>query len=178
MSADSLLVSRQQTDGVAAVAERPGWRAAAGTVRGLGAVLVALLGLAAVGAVLHEPVLIPSLAASAAVVHAAPAAPAAQPRSVLAGHLVGAGAGYAALALGLGGPWAAAVVGAVTFGATGLLRVPHAPACATSVIVVLQAPDPAHFVPLLAGAAVVLVLVQHLASRLARGQERYPARWW
>ncbi|MEV7557662.1 HPP family protein [Streptomyces sp. NPDC089795] len=140
--------------------------------------MVALLGLTTLGAAIHEPVLIPSLAASAAVVHAAPATPAAQPRSVLLGHLIGAGAGYAALACGQSGPWAAAAVGAVTFAVIGLLRVSHAPACATGVIVVLQAPHPAHFVPLLAGAAVVLVLLQHLASRLVRGQERYPARWW
>ncbi|PWK74666.1 HPP family protein [Streptomyces sp. CG 926] len=178
MSVDSPITSRERTDDDVAVVDRPGWRAAAGTIGGLGTVMPALLSLAALGAAIHEPVLIPSPAASAAVLHAAPATPAAQPRSVLLGHHVGAATGYAALALGQGGPWTAAAVGAVTFAATGLLRVPHAPACATAVIVILQTPRAAHFVPLLAGAAAILVLVQHLASRVVRGQERYPARWW
>lgn len=57
-----------------------------------------LLALVAIGAVIHEPVLIPPLAASAALVHAAPTLPLAQPRSVVVGHLLGAAAGYAALA--------------------------------------------------------------------------------
>ncbi|WP_256107793.1 HPP family protein [Streptomyces sp. ODS05-4] len=176
MSVDSLTTPSAAVD--TTDTKHSGWRAAAGTVRGLGTVALALLSLAALGAVIHEPVLIPPLAASAAVVHAAPATPAAQPRSVLLGHLIAAALGYAALAVAQGGPWTAAVVGAVTFAVTGLLRVPHAPACATGVIVVLQAPHATHFVPLLAGAAVVLVLVQHLSTRLLRGHDRYPTRWF
>ncbi|RSS37541.1 HPP family protein, partial [Streptomyces sp. WAC07061] len=100
-----------------------------------GVAAAALLALVGIGALLHEPVLIPPIAASAAIVYGVPALPLAQPRSVVAGHLL------------------CAAVGAMT-----LARTPHSPAAATTVVVVLQAPDPVVFVPLLAGAALLLVL--------------------
>ncbi|MFD3471654.1 HPP family protein [Streptomyces sp. NPDC058682] len=66
----------------------------------------------------------------------------------------------------------------MTFAATTLARTPHSPACATAVVVVLQTPAPARFVPLLLGSAVVLVLAGFAASRVRRGAARYPVRWW
>ncbi|MFJ3830145.1 HPP family protein [Streptomyces sp. NPDC090046] len=127
---------------------------------------------------IHEPVLIPSLAASAAVLHSTPTLPTAQPRSVIVGHLLGAAAGYAALALSHSSPWTAALAGGATLAATTLARSPHSPACATSVIVVLQTPAPARFVPLLLGATTVLTLAGMAASRVRRGAPRYPVSWW
>ncbi|MFE2015736.1 HPP family protein [Streptomyces sp. NPDC059491] len=142
------------------------------------AATAALLGLVAIGALIHEPVLIPPLAASAALVHCAPALPLAQPRSVIVGHLLGAAAGYAVAAAAGGSAWAAAVAAGVTLALTTLARTPHSPACATSVVIVLQSPAPARFVPLLFGATILLVLTAYCASRIRRGAPRYPAYWW
>ncbi|MET9694643.1 HPP family protein [Streptomyces sp. NPDC006514] len=154
------------------------WPGAAAALHGVGAVTAALLVLAAVGAVISEPVLIPSLAASAGVLHSTPTLPVAQPRSVVVAHLLGAGAGYVVLALAQSNPWSAALAGGLTFAATTLARTPHSPACATAVVVVLQTPAPARFVPLLLGSTVVLVLAGFAASRVRRGAARYPVRWW
>ncbi|QES58612.1 HPP family protein+B94 [Streptomyces venezuelae] len=151
---------------------------AAAALHGVGAVTVVLLVLAGIGALIGEPVLIPSLAASAGVLHSTPGLPAAQPRSVVVAHLLGAGAGYVALALWQSNAWSAALAGGLTFAATTLARTPHSPACATAVVVVLQAPAAGRFVPLLLGATVVLVLVGSAASRIRRGAARYPLRWW
>lgn len=137
-----------------------------------------LLTLVAIGAVIHEPVLIPPLAASAALVHAAPTLPLAQPRSVIVGHLLGAAMGYAALAVGGGNAWAAAVAAGLTLALTTFARTPHAAACATAVVIVLQTPTPARFIPLLFGSTVLLVLTGYAGSRIRRTSPRYPAYWW
>ncbi|MFJ9939880.1 HPP family protein [Streptomyces erythrochromogenes] len=145
---------------------------------GTGAVAASLLALAAISAVIGEPVLIPSLAASAAVLHYTPTLHTAQPRTVVIAHLLGAGAGYALLAVAPSSPWSAALAGGLTFAATTLARTPHSPACATAVVVVLQTPAPARFVPLLFGATLVLVLGGVAASRTHPVGDRYPVRWW
>ncbi|MFD0142444.1 MULTISPECIES: HPP family protein [unclassified Streptomyces] len=137
-----------------------------------------LLTLVAIGAVIHEPVLIPPLAASAALVHAAPTLPLAQPRSVVVGHLLGAATGYAALAVGGSNAWTAAVAAGLTLALTTFARTPHSAACATAVVIVLQTPAPARFVPLLFGATVLLVLTGYAGSRIRRTSPRYPAYWW
>ncbi|MEU6310966.1 HPP family protein [Streptomyces sp. NPDC047014] len=152
--------------------------AAPGILHGGAAVAAVLLALAAAGALIGEPVLIPSLAASAAVLHYTPGLPTAQPRTVVLAHLLGAASGYAVLAVVPGSPWSAAVAGGLTFAATSLARTPHSPACATAVVVVLQSPAPARFLPLLLGATVVLVLGGYTASRLRRAAPPYPVRWW
>ncbi|MEU6890368.1 HPP family protein [Streptomyces sp. NPDC046557] len=142
------------------------------------AVTTVLLGLVAIGAMIHEPVLIPPLAASAALVHSAPTLPLAQPRGVVLGHLLGAGVGYAVLALAGSSAWAAAVAAGVTLALLILARTPHSAACATSVIVVLQTPAPGRFLPLLFGSTVLLVLTGCAASRIRRKAPKYPAYWW
>lgn len=144
----------------------------------ISAATAVLLGLVAIGAVIHEPVLIPPLAASAALVHSAPALPLAQPRSVVIGHLVGAAAGYGVLAAAGSSPWAAAVAAGVTLALNMTARTPHSPACATAVVIVLQTPAPARFAPLLLGATVLLVITGYAASRIRRTAVRYPAYWW
>ncbi|MFE5766711.1 HPP family protein, partial [Streptomyces sp. NPDC056492] len=121
------------------------------------AVTAVLLGLVGIGALLHEPVLIPPLAASAALVHSAPALPLAQPRSVVVGHLLATAVGYLALTVAGSSAWVAAVAAGVTLALLMAARTPHSPACATAVVIVLQSPAPARFVPLLFGATVLLV---------------------
>ncbi|MFE5540029.1 HPP family protein [Streptomyces sp. NPDC056519] len=142
------------------------------------AVTAVLLGLVGIGALLHEPVLIPPLAASAALVHSAPALPLAQPRSVVVGHLLATAVGYLALTVAGSSAWVAAVAAGVTLALLMAARTPHSPACATSVVIVLQSPAPARFVPLLFGATVLLVLTGYAASRIRRKAPRYPAYWW
>ncbi|WP_240805224.1 HPP family protein [Streptomyces sp. A1547] len=144
----------------------------------ISAVTAVLLGLVGIGAMLHEPVLIPPLAASAALVHSAPTLPLAQPRGVVVGHLLGMAVGYGVLAAAGSSAWAAAVAVGVTLALLMAARTPHSPACATSVVIVLQHPAPARFVPLLFGATVLLVLTGYAASRIRRKAPRYPAYWW
>ncbi|WP_030325927.1 HPP family protein [Streptomyces flavochromogenes] len=150
----------------------------AAAAHNVSAATAALLALVAIGAVLHEPVLIPPLAASAALVHCAPALPLAQPRSVVVGHLLGAAAGYVVAIAAHGSAWAAALAAGVTLALTTLARTPHSPACATAVVIVLQEPAPGRFVPLLFGSTVLLVLTAYAASRVRRAAPRYPAYWW
>ncbi|MGX1885505.1 HPP family protein [Streptomyces sp. NPDC055287] len=144
----------------------------------ISAATAVLLGLVAIGTMIHEPVLIPPLAASAALVHSAPTLPLAQPRSVVIGHLLGAAVGYGVLAAAGSSPWAAAVAAGVTLALMMAARTPHSPACATAVVIVLQTPAPARFIPLLLGATVLLVLMEYAASRIRRTAPRYPAYWW
>ncbi|MGW7056015.1 HPP family protein [Streptomyces sp. NPDC054887] len=150
----------------------------AAALHSISAATTVLLGLAAIGAVLHEPVLIPPLAASAALVHSAPALPLAQPRSVVVGHLLGAAVGYGVLAAVGGSAWAAAVAAGVTLALMIAARTPHSPACATAVVIVLQNPAPTRFVPLLLGATLLLVATGYAASRIRRTAQRYPTYWW
>lgn len=85
--------------------------------------------------------------------------------------------GYAALAAGGGNAWTAAVAAGLTLALTTFARTPHSAACATAVVIVLQSPEPTHFVPLLFGATVLLVLTGYAGSRIRR-TPRYPAYWW
>ncbi|MFI0975864.1 HPP family protein [Streptomyces sp. NPDC021093] len=154
---------------------RPGPAAA---LHSIGVGTIVLLGLVAIGAAIHEPVLIPSLAASAALVHSAPTMPLAQPRSLVVGHLLGVVAGYGVLAVAGSSAWAAAAAAGLTMALMTLARTPHSPACATTVVIVLQTPAPARFVPLLVGACVLMVLAEYVVSRLRRDAPKYPAYWW
>ncbi|MEU6299121.1 HPP family protein [Streptomyces erythrochromogenes] len=145
------------------------------SVSGATAVMLVLV---AIGAALHEPVLIPPLAASAALVHSVPGLPLAQPRSVIGGHLLCAAVGYAGLTAFGSSPWVAAVAAGIALAAMTLARTPHSPACATAVVIVLRAPDPRTFVPLLAGATLLIVLAGCALSRTRRNGTRYPQYWW
>ncbi|WP_407835515.1 HPP family protein [Streptomyces sp. DSM 116496] len=111
--------------------------------------------------------------------HSALTLPLAQPRGVIIGHMVGAAVGYGVLAAAGSGAWGGAAVAAgVTLALVMAARTPHSPACATAVVVVLQAPVAARFVPLLFGSTVLIVLTGYAASSLRRKAPRYPAYWW
>ncbi|MGW0463658.1 HPP family protein [Streptomyces sp. NPDC003027] len=138
--------------------------------------VVALLVLVAVGAVLHEPLLIPPLAASMALVAGAPDLPLSQPRSVVGGQLLSALTGFAVLAVAGPGIWGAAVAGGLALGVMMLARTPHSPAAATAVIVTLENPPFFAFLGLLALAVLLLVAVG-LAGARATGRA-YPAYWF
>ncbi|MFD3874535.1 HPP family protein [Streptomyces sp. NPDC058623] len=154
---------------------RPGAAAAFHSVSAATTVLPVLVG---IGAMIHEPVLIPPLAAGAALVHSAPTLPPAQPRGVVIGHMVGAAVGYAALAAAGSSAWTAAVAAGLTLALLTLARTPHSPAVVTAVVTVLRTPAPARFVPLLLGSTLLLVLTGYAGSRIRRKAPRYPAHWW
>ncbi|MFI1655235.1 HPP family protein [Streptomyces sp. NPDC020472] len=139
------------------------------------AAVTALLLLVAVGTVLRQPLLIPPLAASMALVAGAPDLPLSQPRSVVGGQLLSALTGFAVLALAGPGPWSAAVAGGLALGVMQLARTPHSPAAATAVIVALQAPAFWSFLGLLALASLLLVAVGLAAARVTG--RTYPAYW-
>lgn len=179
MSTDTVPRPAVEPTAPATVVTRPPARPApVAAFHSISAVTAVLLGLVGIGAVIHEPVLIPPLAASAALVHSAPRLPLAQPRSVIIGHLLGSAVGFGVLAAVGSSAWAAAVAAGLTLALNMAARTPHSPACATAVVVVLQSPAPARFVPLLLGASVLLVLTGYAASRVRRGAPRYPAYWW
>lgn len=110
--------------------------------------------------------------------HSAPTLPLAQPRGVIIGHMVGAAVGYGVPAAAGSSSWGAALAAGVTPALVMLARTPHSPACATAVVVVLQTPAAARFVPLLFGSTVLIVLTGYAASRGRRKAPRYPAYWW
>jgi CBS-domain-containing membrane protein len=113
------------------------------------AVVIAVTGL--VGIVLHQPWLFPSLGPTIMVILETPAQPAAHPRNVLVGHVVAVAAGWLALVVtglrdappvvqhGLDSRYvvSAVVALAVTVLVLQLLRMPHPPAGATTLIVAL-----------------------------------------
>ncbi len=138
--------------------------------------LVALLALAAIGLWLRQPLLIPPLAASMALITAGSALPIAQPRNVIAGQLISAGVGFAVVAAAGPGMWAAAAAGGLALAAMLLLRVAHSPAAATAVIVGATAPPAVPFLVLLAAATVLLVGCGVIGARI--GGKKYPVYWW
>ncbi|MFI7085490.1 HPP family protein [Streptomyces anulatus] len=138
---------------------------------------VALVLLVAIGYALDQTVLIPPLAASAALVFAAPTLPLAQPRNVIGGQLVSALVGFAVLAVAGSSVWASAVAGGLAIGAMALARTAHSPAAATAVIVVVAQPSTVLFLALLLLATVVIAGIGVLAGRSGK-TARYPTYWW
>jgi hypothetical protein len=129
-------------------------RAEGGLQPGLWSALVCVVGLAVVGALgveLGEPWVFPSLGPTLMVLAETPGQPAAHPRGVLVGHVVGVAAGYLALLVtGLrthptvlqeGLSWPRVVAACLSVALTTLvlqaLRSPHAPSGATTLIVSL-----------------------------------------
>jgi CBS-domain-containing membrane protein len=138
--------------------------------------VAALVALVIVGTLVGEPLLIPPLAASMALIAGAAALPLAQPRNVIGGQLVSALTGFAVLMLAGHGPWQGAVAGGLALGVMLVLRVPHSPAAATAVIVALTSPAFGKFIGLLIAATIILVAVGAVGARF-KG-EHYPTYWW
>jgi CBS-domain-containing membrane protein len=125
-----------------------------GARRGAYAALVSLVALGVAGVVglaLRQPWLFPSLGPTLMVIAETPRQPAARPRNVLVGHLVGVAAGYLALVvtrttqappvIQTGVTVTAVVAAGLSVALTSLalqaLRTPHPPAGATTLIVSL-----------------------------------------
>ncbi|MFD4397390.1 HPP family protein [Kitasatospora sp. NPDC058478] len=137
----------------------------------------ALLLLAGIGMVVHQPLLIPPVAASAALVHGAPGLPISQPRNVVGGQLLSALIGYATLAVTGSTAWGAAIAAGLALGAMMLTHLSHSPAVASAVVVVLQAPPALPFLPLLVLSTGILVAIGLLPGRIGGHPVRYPVSW-
>ncbi|NUW32702.1 HPP family protein [Nonomuraea sp. SMC257] len=145
-------------------------------VKATGAALAALLVLAGVTSLSGLALFALPFVASAAIVALVPAAPFAQPRSIVLGHVA---ATVVALAVtGVAGPsiWAAAVAAALTTAPMMLLRAPHPPAAATAALIGLTAPAPWYLLTPVAAAGAIVIASGVLLGRLLPGH-RYPAYW-
>ncbi len=144
-----------------------------------GCISIALM--AALAVVTHSPFIFPSLGPTAFLFFYTPTAPAASPRNTIIGHAVGAAAGYLSLvltgltmagpALTVGVTWPRAIAAGLSLGLTAgvmvLLKAPHPPAGATTLIVSLGIlPYPWQLV-LLMVAVVLLTLQAIVINRLA-----------
>lgn len=157
-----------------------GARVLAGTLAFMaGATSIGVMALAAWAT--GEPLIFPSLGPTAFLMFSAPRSPAACPRNAILGHAIGVLSGYVALVVfgvrhaapalagGVTLPWvgAAALSLGLTAGLMAGLRVPHAPAGATTLIVSLGIlPRPLELLTLFA-AVVGLVLLGVGINRLA-----------
>ncbi|MGF1431713.1 HPP family protein [Kitasatospora sp. LaBMicrA B282] len=137
----------------------------------------ALLLLVGVGVLVGQPLLIPPLAASAALVYGAPGLPISQPRNVVGGQLLAAAIGFAVHDFTGRSAWGAAVAAGLALAAMLLTHTSHSPAAATAVVVVFQAPHLLPFLPLLGLSTALLVGIGMLAGRLGRSAVRYPLSW-
>lgn len=137
--------------------------------------------MALVALVTHEPFIFPSLGPTAFLFFYTPTAPAASPRNAFIGHLAGAAAGWLGLAVfGLRDAGPALVVGVnwprvlaaglslgLTSGVMVLLRAPHPPAGATTLIVSLGLLPHLWQLGVLMLAVVLLTVQAFVINRLA-----------
>ncbi len=137
--------------------------------------------MAVVALVTRAPFIFPSLGPTAFLLFYTPTAPTASPRNTIAGHLIGALAGWSSLALfGLttapaaiaaGVDWPRVGAAALSLGVTSalmvLFRVPHPPAGATTLIISLGIMPHLWQIPVLMGAVVLLVGQAFVINRLA-----------
>lgn len=136
---------------------------------------MALLVLVVLGEISGELLLIPSMAASMALVAGAPSLPLSQPRNVICGQLLSATIGVT-VGLVSHSLWAAAIAGSLALGAMLLTRTSHSPAAATAVIGALTIDGQLAFVVCVGLGSIVLVVVGVVRAALTRSA--YPVYWW
>lgn len=133
-----------------------------------------LVGLVVLGKLSNHLLLIPPMAASMALIAAAPHLPLSQPRSVIGGQfvsaLIGTGVGLISHSM-----WAAAIAGGLAIGVTMLRRMPHSPAAATAVIGTMATTGQLTFLASTGVAACLLVGFGLFRSRLLG--PAYPSYW-
>lgn len=144
-----------------------------------GCISIALM--AALAVITHSPFIFPSLGPTAFLFFYTPTAPAASPRNTIIGHAVGAAAGYLSLvltglttvgsAMTVGVTWPRAIAAGLSLGLTAgvmvLLKSPHPPAGATTLIVSLGILRQPWQLVLLMVAVVLLTLQALVINRLA-----------
>ncbi len=144
-----------------------------------GCISIALMSVLAL--LTHSPFIFPSLGPTAFLFFYTPTAPAASPRNTIIGHAVGVVAGYLSLvvtgltaagpALTVGVTWPRALAAGLSLGLTAgvmvLLRSPHPPAGATTLIISLGILRQPWQLVLLMGAVVLLTGQAIVINRLA-----------
>ncbi|MFI6299427.1 HPP family protein [Nonomuraea sp. NPDC050790] len=140
------------------------------------AALAGLLLLAAVTSATGLALFALPFAATAGIVALAPAAPFAQPRSIILGHLSATVLALAITAVAGPSVWTAAVAAALSTAPMMLLRAAHPPAGATAALVGLTAPEPMYLVNPVVLASVTVIVGGVLLGRLLPGHD-YPASW-
>ncbi len=144
-----------------------------------GCISIALMSVLAL--LTHSPFIFPSLGPTAFLFFYTPTAPAASPRNTIIGHAVGVVAGYLSLvvtgltaagpALAVGVTWPRAIAAGLSLGLTAgvmvLLRSPHPPAGATTLIISLGILHQPWQLVLLMGAVVLLTVQALVINRLA-----------
>jgi CBS-domain-containing membrane protein len=144
-----------------------------------GCISIGLMSLLAV--ITHSPFVFPSLGPTAFLFFYTPTAPAASPRNTIVGHLIGVCAGYfalvvtglthagPALSVGVNGPRvvAAALSLGLTSGLMVLLKSPHPPAGATTLIVSLGLVVQPQKLLILMLAVVLLTVQAYVINHLA-----------
>jgi CBS domain-containing membrane protein len=144
-----------------------------------GCISIGLMSILAV--ITRSPFIFPSLGPTAFLFFYTPTAPSASPRNAIVGHAVGALAGYLSLvltgltmagpALATGVTWPRVIAAALSLGLTSgvmvLLKSPHPPAGATTLIISLGILTQPWQLLLLMGAVVLLTLQAIVINRLA-----------
>lgn len=141
------------------------------------ALMVPLIILGAAADATDLALLIPPMAATAALIIGGPDLPLAQPRNVILGHLIGGLIGLA-LATWFGGSiLVGGLAAGLAFGTMLLLRCAHSPGAATAMLLVTMPPEqPPRFMLVLMASAVMVIAAGLVANRVRR--LRYPAYWW
>lgn len=144
-----------------------------------GCISIGLMSVLAV--VTGSPFIFPSLGPTAFLFFYTPTAPAASPRNTVIGHAIGAAAGYFSLvvtgltmagpALSVGVTWPRVIAAALSLGLTAglmvLLKSPHPPAGATTLIISLGILHKPEQLVLLMVAVVLLTIQAFVINRLA-----------
>jgi len=144
-----------------------------------GCISIGLMSLLAL--ITQSPLVFPSLGPTAFLFFYTPTAPSASPRNTLVGHFIGVCAGYFSLvvtgltmagpALAVGVSWPRVIAAALSLGLTAglmvLLKSPHPPAGATTLIVSLGILTKPWQLVLLMGAVVLLTVQAFAINRLA-----------
>lgn len=137
--------------------------------------------MAALAVVTHSPFIFPSLGPTAFLFFYTPTAPSASPRNTIIGHAIGAVAGYLSLvvtgltmagpAFAVGVSWPRVIAAALSLGLTAgvmvLLKSPHPPAGATTLIISLGILTKPWQLLLLMVAVILLTLQAFVINRLA-----------
>ncbi len=137
--------------------------------------------MSALAVITHTPFIFPSLGPTAFLFFYTPTAPSASPRNTIVGHAIGVLAGYLSLvvtgltmagpALSTGVTWPRVIAAALSLGLTSglmvLLKSPHPPAGATTLIISLGILTKPWQLLVLMGAVVLLTLQAFVINRLA-----------
>lgn len=137
--------------------------------------------MAALAVVTHSPFIFPSLGPTAFLFFYTPTAPSASPRNTVIGHAIGIAAGYFSLvvtgltlagpALAVGVTWPRVIAAALSLGLTSglmvLLKSPHPPAGATTLIISLGILTKPWQLLLLMAAVILLTIQAFVINRLA-----------